>query len=310
MKKILCIILIFMLAFSACAELNIVCSLFPQYDFTRIIAGEHATVSQLLPWGMDSHEFEISPRAALKLADADMFIYTDSELEGWVSDISDVLTNTLVVRCADGIDLEYLNEIWETAEHESHTEHEEGHKHAYDAHIWLDPTLAMQMCNNIAAALKQLDPENADDYEKNLEEYLSELQTLDDDFTAVLKDGGTLYFGGKFAYSHFIRHYGIDYYSAYGSCSDEGEPGARTIIEMITRMNADGAKVIFTDEMSSGEVARSIAQETESEVMLFHTCHNLSAEDAAAGKTYLDIMRENLNNICIALGRSEVALDE
>ena len=54
-KRTALLLIAFLMAFSACAELEIVCSLFPQYDFTRRIAGERANVTKLLPDGMDSH---------------------------------------------------------------------------------------------------------------------------------------------------------------------------------------------------------------------------------------------------------------
>ena len=286
----------------ACAELNVVCSIFPQYDFTRIIAGEHASVTKLLPPGMDSHEYEPSVRDILALDRADLFIYTDEELEMWVKNFSDSLTHVQSVRCAEGIDLIALNEQWEEIEHHDGEEEEEHvHEHAYDAHIWLDPTLAIVMAENIRDALISADGEHAAEYTENCEALVAELTALDEDFTALFAScpGAKLYFGGKFAYSHFLRHYGLDYLSAYDSCSDEGEPGARVIMNMVRELNRENAKVVFTDEMSSGEVARAIAEETGCEVLLFHSCHNVSAGDE--GESYLSLMRKNYENVKTAL---------
>lgn len=306
LKRITLLLLVFLIAFSACAELEIVCSLFPQYDFTRRIAGDRANVTKLLPDGMDSHGYEPSARDMVKTDMADLFIYTDDLLEGWVKNLSGGLTNVKMIRCAEGIDLEKLNEEWESA---SDHDHEHDHHHSYDAHIWLDPTLSMVMCENILNALIESDPAGEEIYRANYEALIQELTDLDNAFSALFEENHdkTLYFGGKFAYSHFLRRYNIPYITAYANCSDEGEPGIRTIVTIISEMNESGAKTIFTDEMSSGQIAEAIASETGAEVLLFHTAHNLSKDDMAKNLSYLDIMYMNMENIKLALSVSAEA---
>ena len=306
LKRIFLLILIFLFAFSSLAELEIVCSLFPQYDFARRIAGERANVTKLLPDGMDSHGYEPSPRDMVKTDMADLFIYTDDALEGWVKNLSGGLQSVKIIRCAEGIDLEKLNEEWEEA---SEHDHDHDQAHSYDAHIWLDPMLSMVMCENILNALIEADPEGEEIYRENYEALIGDLTALDEAFLNLFEEnkGATLYFGGKFAYSHFLRRYGVNYVTAYATCSDEGEPGVRTIVRIISEMNENGVKALFTDEMSSGEVARAIADETNANVLLFHTAHNLSKEDMDKNLTYFDVMYANLSNIERALSQTSEA---
>ncbi|MBQ3079192.1 MAG: zinc ABC transporter substrate-binding protein [Clostridia bacterium] len=306
MKKITAFLLALILSAGvfASAELEIVCSLFPQYDFARQIAGGCASITQLLPNGTDSHGYEPSMRDMLNTDGADLFIYTDELLEGWVESFSGGLSRVTMVRCADGIDLDTLNKEWEAASH-AEGKHEHDHDHAYDAHIWLDPILAIQMVNNICDAMAEADPENAEIYRLNADNYIKELQALDSEFQALFSayPDATLYFGGKFAYSHFLRRYHVGYVSAYATCSDEGEPSARTIVHMAETMKQEGAKAVFTDEMSSGQVAQALSGETGAKLLVFHTCHNLSKEDQEKGLTYIDIMRMNLENIRTAIAQ-------
>ncbi len=296
MKKIALLLLVAVFA-AGCAEaeVNVVCSLFPQYDFAKAIAGERATVSKLLPDGIDSHEYEPSVRNMLNTDAADLFIYTDPELEAWVETFSGGFSHVKTVRCAEGIDLEALSA--------DHAEEHDEHGHSYDAHIWLDPTLAVVMCENICDALTQIDPEGSEVYAKNCADYVAQLNELDADFMRLFSEhaDAELYFGGKFAYSHFLRHYNVKYLTAYDGCSDEGEPGARAVINIAKEMTKHGANIIFTDEMSSGDVASAIAEQTGARVLVFHTAHNVSKEDRESGLTFLDIMRGNLENIKAAL---------
>ncbi len=285
--------------------LRVVCSLFPVYSFARSIAGEYAQVSQLLPPGMDSHDYEPSAGDMAASDKADLFIYTDDELETWISVLRGGFTHVKVVRCAEGIDLEALNEQWEkTGENHTGAEgHHSDHGHKYDAHIWLDPTLAVAMCENIRDALSQADEAHREQYAASCKALCDELTQLDAEFRALFDahPDAILYFGGKFAYSHFLRHYGVKYDSAYDDCSDEGEPGLGAVVRIINAMKAGGGKIIFTDELSSGQIASEIARETGAEVRLFHTGHSVSAEES--GKTYLDIMRQNLQVITEALNK-------
>ena len=100
------------------SKLSVVCSIFPVYDFARTISGGKADVRLLLPPGMDSHDFEPSVGDMVLCDSADLFIYTDSEMEVWADGLSKGFTHAKAVRCADGIDLEALNEDWEAIENE------------------------------------------------------------------------------------------------------------------------------------------------------------------------------------------------
>ena len=69
MSLLLCLVLV--LGLTGCGEstkdkeksgkLSIVCTLFPQYDFTRQLVGDKAQVTLLLTPGTDSHSYDPSP---------------------------------------------------------------------------------------------------------------------------------------------------------------------------------------------------------------------------------------------------------
>ncbi len=281
-------------------KLSIVCSLFPLYDFARVIAGDRANVSLILPYGVDSHDYEPSVGDAFAVSRADLFVYTDDELETWVKNLSGSLENVKTLRCAANIDLEALQEEWEAIEN-PHEEAEEHHHHKYDAHIWLDLSLAARMCESIKDALTALDKEGAQIYSDNCANLVKQLSDLDGRFYELFKahPGAVLCFGGQFAYSHFIRHYGVKYLSAYDSCSEEDEPSLGQVIRVIDGMKQSGSKAVFTDEHSNGDVARQIAEETGAKVLVFHTLENISK--AEAGESFVSLMTGNYRAVSGAL---------
>ena len=68
-------------------RLQVVCSLFPYYDFVRAIGGEYVAPTLLIPAGRETHSFEPTPLDVIEVAEADVFIYNGGEGEFWVSEI-------------------------------------------------------------------------------------------------------------------------------------------------------------------------------------------------------------------------------
>ena len=64
-------------------KIQIITTLFPQYDFARVIAGDKADVTLLLPPGMEAHSYEPTPADMIKINKADLFIYTGESMEQW-----------------------------------------------------------------------------------------------------------------------------------------------------------------------------------------------------------------------------------
>lgn len=292
-------------------QLRVVTTLFPQYDFVRQVTGEKAYVSLLLPLGMESHSYEPSPADVIAIGDADLFVYTGDYMEGWVSGILEsVGTDVMVLDISQGIPLDMEMHGHEHGEEESgHDEPEEhfagdGHHHEFDPHIWTSPVKARQMVENLVQALCRADPENAAYYQENARRYQQELGQLDSDIRTVIADSAqkTLFFGGTFPFHYFFEEYGLEYEAAYDNCSGETEPSVAVMTHMIREMREEQIPVIYYEELVDPKIARSIAEETGAQMLLFHSCHNVSQHDFEEGVTYLSLMRQNLEHLKIGLG--------
>jgi len=285
-------------------KISITTTLFPQYDFAKAIAGDKADVTMILPLGSESHNYEPSPSDIIAIDSSDMFIYTGDYMEGWVSDIVGNLSDTMVVDVSKNITL-----VKEEDEHDhdhdddDDDDHEEEHHHEYDPHIWTSPINAMTIVDNITDALCELDSSNAEYYQSNAEEYKHQLEHLDEEFRETVENGNTnkIFFGGKFALYYLTSEYGLEYTSAYDSCSDETEPSAKAVADIISQMKEQNIPVIFYEELTNPKVANTIAEETGATPLLFHSCHNVSVEEFNNGVTYLSLMEQNVQNLKVAL---------
>lgn len=304
MRKLLSLILIIFLLvpLTACADkeddgkLTITASLFPHYDFARQIVGDKATVTLLLPPGTESHTYDPSTVDIYNITNSDIFIYTGKNMEAWAERvISSFGSNApVIVDTSSGIELLQ----------NSHSDHDhDEHEHSLDPHIWLNPQYTIQMVDTILEAICQVDPANAEFYRANAEDYKKELLELDADFESAIKtaEGDTLVFGGRFAYIYFFERYGLNYKTAYKTCSTETEPSLATIYEISQFIKDNGIKYVFKEELSEGKVAKSISEQTGAQVVTFSTAHNVTKSEFDSGITFIQIMRSNLEAINNAL---------
>lgn len=280
-------------------KIKISATLFPQYDFARQIAGDKADISLLLPSGMDSHSYEPTPADIISISKSDMFIYTGEYLESWANDIVSDIDNEKTYVLDVSHDIQLVKEDEEHHHDDDEEEEEGGHHHEYDPHIWTSPVIAMQMVDNIADALCEIDSENSEYYRTNADNYKSELSELDSDFRKVVAEGkrNTIYFGGKFAMYYFTQEYGLDYVSAFDSCSGETEPSAKVMSEIISGIKENNIPVIYYEEIAEPVVANMIADETGAKPLLLHSCHNVTPAEFKDGVTYIDLMKQNVINL-------------
>lgn len=88
---------------------------------------------------------------------------------------------------------------------------------------------------------------------------------------------------------------------AFPGCSEQTEPSASTISYLIDKVKKDHNPVIFKIELSNGQIARTISEETGAKVRTIQSMHNVSAEDFDNGETYVSIMRKNAKAVKEAL---------
>lgn len=320
MKKLLALLFALLLclpvplALAEEAPLNILTLNFPAFDFSRQVAGERAQVRQLLPPGADAHSFEPSPRDLIALMEADLLVYNGGIGEHWVKNLLASLGNDAppAIAMMDLVDTvaEELVVGMEDVPHahghdNEEDEHEEEHEdeRELDEHVWTSPPNAILISQAIAEALMALDPEHADAYEANFLAYRAELEQLDADFRALVAGAmrRTIVLGDRFPMRYFTREYGLAYFAAFPGCSAQTEPSARTIAFLMDSVKQEDIPVVFHIEFSNRKASGLIAAETSAVELLLHSAHNVSAQEMEHGITYLDLMRQNLNNLREAL---------
>jgi ABC-type metal ion transport system, periplasmic component/surface adhesin len=261
------------------SKIKITATLFPQYDFARQIAGDKAEVTLLLPPGVESHSYGPTPSDVIKINNSDLFLYTGKHMEIWSQKIIDSMEDSDCIVVDLSKDVEMI--------------------HDGDPHFWTDPLIAKKMVDQIAEALCEADPKNADYYKSNAARYNEKLDQLDAEFRAIVKNSTRkeIIFGSAFAFSYFTKEYGLSYEAAFDSCSSETEPSAKTITRLIEEIKRENIPVIYYMEIEDPKIAKSICRETGAKMLLLHSCHNVTRKEMESGATYLSLMKQNALNL-------------
>ena len=184
----------------------------------------------------------------------------------------------------------------------SHEEHEEA-----DEHVWTSPVKAAEITEAIAEKMAEIDPANAEAYLANAGDYEKQILDVDEQFREIVKNAQrrTIVFGDRFPVRYFAEEYGLEYYAAFPGCSSESEPSASTLAFLIDKVREEKIPVVFSIELSNGNIARAICESTDAVQRTFYSCHNVTKQQMEGGATYVSMMSENLEVIREALGGGE-----
>ena len=313
-------------------RLQIVTTIFPEYDWVREVLGDKADsadVTLLLDNGVDLHSFQPTAEDILKIASCDMFIYVGGESDEWVDDAlkeavnKDMVVINLLEVLGDNVKSE---EIVEGMEHEHDHEdedhdhedgdhededhdHEDGeheHEEELDEHVWLSLRNAAVLTDAIADGLAKLDPDNADSYRANADAYKGKLDALDKEYSVAVDAGSvhTLLFGDRFPFRYLVDDYGLDYYAAFAGCSAETEASFETVVFLAEKTDELGLGAIMTIEGTDHSIAETVRDNTatrDQEILTMDSLQSTTGKDAENGTSYLSVMTSNLEVLKQAL---------
>ena len=302
-------------------KLQIVTTIFPEYDWTREILGKNpanAEVTMLLDNGIDLHSYQPTAQDLIKISDCDLFIYVGGESDEWVgraleqSTNKDMVVINLLESLGDKAKEEEVKEGMQGEEehdhdHEDHDhDHEEEEEVEYDEHVWLSLKNASAICETIEKGIEKIDPANASTYKENLASYKAKLNSLDTDYKAAVDASAikTLVFGDRFPFRYMVDDYGLDYYAAFVGCSAETEASFETIVFLAGRIDELGLYSVLTIEGNDHRIAETVIANTTAKnqkILTMNSLQSTTSRDVTNGTSYLTVMTENLNTLKEAL---------
>ena len=289
-------------------NLQIVTTVFPEYDWTRQILGENpgnAELALLLDKGVDLHSYQPSAKDILNISTCDLFIYIGGESSQWVKDaLQEAVNENMIV-----IDL--LEVLGDRVKEEElvegmQQEAEEEEEIEYDEHVWLSLQNASALCDAIANALISLDEANAETYRSNVESYKAQLAEMDQRYQQLISESArkSILFGDRFPFRYLVDDYGLDYYAAFAGCSAETEASFETILYLAGKVDELSMPCVLTIDGSDQTIAQTIVSNTEEKnqkILVLDSMQSCTMEDIENGTTYLSIMEKDLDVLKEAL---------
>lgn len=291
---LLAVALLFLSAARADGNLRIVATDFPCYDFARQAAGDGAEVVLLLKPGTEAHAYDPTPSDILAISGADLFVYIGGESDAWVESILESFDDSERPRTLRMMDV--VGDLLEEDDDAGH--HHEGEDGPeYDEHIWTSPVNAAKMVRAVGLALSEIDSEHSEAFVQAAEDYARRIEQLDAQIRSIVQsaDRHTLIFADRFPFAYFVREYGLDYLAAFPSCTADTEPMPQTILSLIQAVESEGIPVVYTIELSTQNVARTVSEETGAQIRTMHSMQTVTQEEFDAGETYESLMRKNID---------------
>ena len=323
MKKIIVYISIIVMAvniFAGCAKknsdekdkLNIVTTIFPEYDWVREIMGDkadNAEITMLLDSGVDLHSYQPTADDIVKISECDLFIYVGGESDEWVEDILKSSSNKTmeVINLLDVLgNSAKVEETVEGMQGEDEESEESEEEPEYDEHVWLSIKNAEVLCKSISEALQKIDPDNKDEYAANGENYIAELAKLDSEYQTTADNAPikTILFGDRFPFRYMVDDYGLKYYAAFVGCSAETEASFETVSFLANKVDELNLKTVLTIEGKEHKIAETIIRNTKTKnqnILTMNSMQSTTSTDVKNGATYLKIMADNLDVLKKAL---------
>ena len=288
MKKLsLVLVLAVLLGIAGCsapqATPEIIATTKPVYDFTTYLC-ENTGLSTglLISEGVSClHDYSLNVSQVKMAENAQVMVISGAGLEEFMQDLVDGCDT--VIDSSKGIP---LLECAEEHDHD-HAHHEE------DSHIWLSPSNAKVMAQNICDGLNLAYPDQSAIFQQNLAallDELDELQNYGEETLSTLTCREMVTFHDGFGY--FAQAFDLTIAAALEEESGS-EASAKELIGLIQLMQSKNIPSVFTEINGSVSAANIICGEIDA---------GSYALDMGMSSDYFDIMRYNIKTVKEALG--------
>lgn len=258
----------------ASPTLSIASTLYPLQQFSEMIVGQSAHITLLISGTGEPHDFEPSPNDIQSIQSSDLFEFIGESFDPWATELSRDLPSRNVMNFSKILPLKQVEGV-------------------IDPHFWLNPKFAKLAVSAIAQSVTALDFTLADSIRSNEKIALSSLDHLDKLYSETLPLCARKEIFSSHAAFHYLSDYGLSSIALSG-INPEVEPGPKAIALFITLMKERRAETIFVESFEDTELAETISQATDAEILRLDTLEH-PPKDPSAG--YDQIMKINLQTL-------------
>lgn len=252
---------------------SIVTSFYPVYIAVQNVVGDldNVTVTSLTENQTGClHDYQMTSNDMKQLETADIFIMNGAGMEGFIEEVVQTYPDLTVIDTSKGISL--LENISKHTHDEKEQEdiHEDSHEE-YNGHIWLNPNNYEIQISNIISGLSKADSTHREQYKRNGEIYISQIQQLKEQIRQELsdiKETKVIIFHDAFAY--MAEAIGLEVVYAV-DMDHETSLSAGEIAQVINEIKEHEIHVLLMEEQFEGHIANQISKETDANVTVINS---------------------------------------
>lgn len=253
-------------------------------DIAQNIAGDAAIVESITIPGAEIHEYEPTPKDLVRAQSADLVLWNGLNLERWFERFFQDIKDVPSVVVTDGISPMPIRDG--------------GYKGNPNPHAWMSPTEGLIYVENIRKALVKYDPDNADIYNRNAENYIAKIKAMDLPLRqklAQIPEEKRWLVTSEGAFSYLTRDYGFkEAYLWPINAEQQGTPKqVKSVIDLVRKNNIP---VIFSESTISNKPAIQVSRETGIKYGGVLYVDSLSQADGPV-PTYLDLLNVTVATI-------------
>lgn len=277
-------------------KLNVVTTTSMITDMVTNIGGDLIETQGLMGSGVDPHLYKASEGDVSKLVNADVIFYNGLHLEGKLVDVFEKMghQNIKTVAIGESLDPSILIGSDYFASN-------------YDPHIWFSVKNWKVITTFVINQLKELDPKNAQTFERNGKAYLSQLDELEGKLKntiATLPKEKRILVTAHDAFSYFGEAYEFDVVGLQG-LSTATEAGVQDVQKLASFIIEKEVKAIFVESSvpkRTIEALQAAVKSKDHEVTIGGTLFSdaLGTQGTKEG-TYIGMFEYNVNTIVNAL---------
>jgi zinc transport system substrate-binding protein len=276
------------------ATIKVAATIFPLADIVRNVGGDNVAVEVMLAPGASPHTFEARPSDVVKLQSASLLFAIGHGVDNWAQELADGVENLRVVTVDNGIVLRQPLDSYVPAMFSDNNEEEEGG--GQDPHYWLSVKNAKMIAQTVADILETTDAAHKDNYANNLQQYITQLESLDSELSAELApyDGrGLITFHD--AWGYFTADYKLNIIGMF-----EPSPGKEPSPQYLKQLNdtavAHNIKAVFTEPQLASGAVEPFVQDLGLKLFTLDPLGGTGEQDS-----YINLMRYNARTIRDAL---------
>lgn len=249
-------------------------------DMTREIAGDRVRVESITRVGAEIHGYEPTPGDLRRAGDADLILDNGLGLEAWFEQFI-AAVDAPRVTLTEGIEPEFI-----------------AGTDAVNPHAWMSPIAAEQYVETIVAALSDLDPDGAAEFERRAGEYRGALAEVSNDLSQAIQSvplDQRVLVTCEGAFSYLARDLEMDEVYIW-PVNAEQQATPQRIAAAIELVREREVRSVFCETTVSADPMMQVVESTGAAFGGSLYVDSLSEPDGPV-PTYLDLLRYNVDLI-------------